>query len=217
MMSNFYRIGLALTVVCAFGVLPAQATPINAVFDTGTPLQVSGPGGTADGEIFHSKFAQIVKDYTLVDDIITAFKVVAGSEGDTVSLSETIMNDTGVDWTGFVFNVIADPEGDDTFEAVAGLEIVVTYEGYGRFSQTDYSPDRSAAFYYNGLLADGEIGDFALEIVIPESIALASPNNEVWIVQTPIAEMGPLVPEPSSLALLCVGMVGLLGFASRRR
>lgn len=119
-------------------------------------------------------------------------------ESGVYTIQEDIINETGIDWTDFHWSVS---------EEVGGVTIIAVEQTLTSFSNLSALPDTVASV--DGGLVSGAGGLLAVELTLNVTDGFGQ-----WaITQFPTVAT---TPEPSTLALLGLGLLGV-GYARRRR
>ena len=208
----------AILMLCSPAVLQA-----GAIFDRDADGYPNGGGLGGDGgaDLFSDVHGEMWKNFTAPEDIYITFMMKAGQAGvqEELWLTEFLYNNSGADFTTFGVILLADLEDDNSWSPVPGLQFIGASEYTDWFSQiviTDNGEPNSAVYLSGGALPSGELADLAFGFVVPDIVA----GHELLIGQIPNIlppPDHPMVPEPSTLALLLLGVVGLAGNSFRRR
>lgn len=167
-----------------------------------TNITASGPGlGSFSWDDDGSRNLSLNKTFDSVNPIVLEFTVAHDTgPGNPYTITETITNNTGVDWTDFHFTITEPDQGNG---------VVFT-----SFNQSTLS----------GFTLDGQSGprnlDFLGSLVAggtaTASFDLSPFDPGAGNTATFFLTQVPTIPEPETYAMLLAGL-GLLGFSARRR
>ena len=142
------------------------------------------------------------------------FEIPVNPNGEDLEIDmvDILMNETGQNWTEFHI-VLGIGVGTLFVEGVEGVEFITDDPvnspiAHSSMTLADKTPWR---LDFAGLHANGVEEYAGFTLVIGD----AAPAFTVR--QIPTIQNGPAVPEPSTLALLAIGLLGIGGYATRKR
>jgi hypothetical protein len=163
------------------------------------------PGGTGTFSCITGS-CTVAKDFTAIGSIPMVIDVVPNTPQDallgfdTLSISETITNNTGIDWTDFELGFIGIDNGPVTLDFQN-----LTFDSF-----TQSSAASNALSLTGGGVSDGSSFNLAFDLQIATD---PGAYDLFAISETPSV---PTIPEPGTIALLGIGLAGL-GWGRRRR
>jgi PEP-CTERM motif len=167
---------------------------------------VPSPGGSGNWTCEAVGACSITKDFTALGSIPVVIDVIPNTSQDLLTspdllhLDETIMNDTGSDWTNFEFGFI----GIDNGAMTVDFQNVV----FDSFTQSTAATD--ALSLTGGGVSNGDSFSVSFDLLLNTR---PGDYNLFAISEQPSV---PSIPEPGTIALLGIGLAGL-GVGRRRR
>jgi len=178
---------------------------------TGAALDGSSPGLGAVSFVTIAQNSEITKTFESAEhiDIVFTYEDFS-SNGVTHSISETITNNSGVNWIGY--KVLLGIGAGSSFTLGPPAGVTFTSKGgpfYSAFSGLSLSPD--TLDFNTGTHSPGTSATARIMITIPEP---GTPTTFTLRQIPQLATTG--VPEPASLTLAVFGSMCVLGYGRRR-
>jgi hypothetical protein len=199
--ANFKRLALAsaLALTCGWVGTAGAAAVI-------TDITASGPGL---GSFSFSPIDQdtrsidMTKIFDSVNPITLTFTVEHGTgPANPYTISESIVNNTHIDWNDFHFQIIEPPKANGT-----------VFTSFNQSTLSGFALDGTSGprnLDFTGLLVNGGLATASFDLS-PFDPGANNPSVTFEIIQTPS-----VVPEPSTWAMLIAGVIGVAGMLRRR-
>jgi hypothetical protein len=198
-MKKTTRIALAGAIALALGYM-ANASASSQVLSI-TPSG-AGLGSFSSITIDNSnRIIDLGKTFDRVAPILLTFTIGHGTgNGSPYTLTEAIINNTGLTWRDFHFRIV-EPDANNG----------VTFNSHTQSTLTGFTLDNSSGprdLNFTGTLLDGGVTDAAFKLGIPDPGA--DKTFIFQLVQTPT------IPEPGTWAMVLAGLLGVAGLARRK-
>jgi hypothetical protein len=176
---------------------------------------VSGPGGTGSGfpstldpnddnAIVSANALQLTETFTAVDTISARLGTEFSGGVTEYFVQVNVTNNTGITWTDFHFSLDPAVPGDGL-----DFDFPIDFPHNSTAFSTVVSAEDTLDFS-GGTVPSGLVVGFSLSIDVPDGVGLISLNAR------PTVAPVPAVPEPSSLTLFSLALMGAAGHTFRR-